>query len=130
MIASLFSHYELVMNFCWGPKDSHNRYELYKAWWNQTQPVLKTPPPPSVEILTKLNFKKTTTPLFSYKISQCSIFHILLFTEKKSKNNVYLWHKMFGRANMFTKQKTNISPLQFPQCFVESLSFSLLHSFN
>ena len=34
---STFSfHYELVMNFSWNPKDSHNRYELYIAWWNRT----------------------------------------------------------------------------------------------
>ena len=30
-------HYELVMNFLWNPKDSHNRYELYIALWNRTQ---------------------------------------------------------------------------------------------
>ena len=29
-------HYELVMNFLWNPKDSHNRYELYIALWNRT----------------------------------------------------------------------------------------------
>ena len=34
---STFSfHYELFMKFSWNPKDSHNRYELYIAWWNQT----------------------------------------------------------------------------------------------
>ena len=34
---STFScHYELVMHFSWNPKDSHNRYELYLAWWNRT----------------------------------------------------------------------------------------------
>ena len=25
------------MNFSWNPKDFHNRYELYIAWWNRTQ---------------------------------------------------------------------------------------------
>ena len=35
-------HYELVMNFLWNPKDSHNRYELYIAWWNRTQGAANT----------------------------------------------------------------------------------------
>ena len=29
-------HYELVINFLWNPKDSHNRYELYIGLWNRT----------------------------------------------------------------------------------------------
>ena len=32
-------HYELVMNFLWNPKDSHNRYELYIATWNRTPEI-------------------------------------------------------------------------------------------
>ena len=37
-LLSTFSfHYLLVINFSWNPKDSHNRYELYIAWWNRTQ---------------------------------------------------------------------------------------------
>ena len=35
---STFSfHYKLVMNFSWNPKDSHNRYDFFIAWWNRTQ---------------------------------------------------------------------------------------------
>ena len=29
-------HYEIVMNFLWNPKDSHNNYELNIALWNRT----------------------------------------------------------------------------------------------
>ena len=35
-ISTFSFHYELVMNFSWNLKDSHNRYEVYIAWWNRT----------------------------------------------------------------------------------------------
>ena len=52
-------HYELVMNFSWSPKDSHNRYKLYIAWWNRT---LKT-------INGHIPFSNRHIPFFSLKIT-------------------------------------------------------------